>query len=189
MDRIIKIFIPTAFQVIVVSMLSILTLLTIYGPSLFARLLTGEVSTYVGQSYTDQLVRLNSVGFVRTGVIALFWALVGLMAYGVYLAVTNAIVEARNEIVIDTEYTNRGAGSNAYNGVFKQLGSGVFLIIIIIISALWLLPVWSHLFETAIFFDLTVMNVFVSIVGVVGLTINQYLIWALFQVTWEADRL
>lgn len=189
MERLIKIIIPSAFQIIVVTLLSTLTLLTIYGPSLFVRVLTGEVNSYVGQSYTDQLVRLNDVSFVRTAVIALFWALVGLMAYGVYLVITNAIVEARNEIVIDTEYANRGAGSNAWLGVAKQLGSGLLLAVFMTVSALWLLPIWSGLFETAIFSDLTVVTGLISLCGFVCLSINIYLVWALFQLTWEADRL
>jgi hypothetical protein len=189
MERLRTILTPSPMQYVICSLLAVLTFGVIYGSTIIGRFFSGQTATYVEESYGAQLVKLNEIGLVRTGVIVVFWAIVGLAAYGAYLIITNAIVEARNEVVINTAYANKGTKLSSFRGAALQLGCGLLLITVVVFSVLVLLPIWSWLFEASIFHDLNVLSIISSLGGIMALAANMYGIWSLFQITWVADKL
>lgn len=60
------------------------------------------------EDYLGVLGFLTKVPAANTAVIVIFWSGIGLLAYTVVWALINATIEARNEIVVETEYVNKG---------------------------------------------------------------------------------
>lgn len=60
------------------------------------------------EDYLGTLGFITKYPAVNTAVIVIFWSGVGLLAYTIVWALINAFIEARNEIVVETEYVNKG---------------------------------------------------------------------------------
>jgi hypothetical protein len=188
MERFRKLVIPSRGQVLTCAGLAVVTLLVIYRNALLQQLL-GANQEAAQQSYLQQLAELTKVPFVSTLVIIAFWAVVGLVAYAIYLAISNAIVETRNEVIIDTEYANRGKQPGRFQTVYLQLAGGLGLILLLVATGLWLLPLWFSLFENLLFSIPSVASVVMALLSIIGLSANYYGLWTLGQLTWDAEAL
>ena len=112
----------------------------------------------------------------------LFWATVGLIAYLVCWALNNFLIEARNEVTLETGYANRGH----WQGPWQTLGLKLLcggLLVGVLTSLHILVPFWV---DTAhpLFNHVAADTVFWGIVGVIGLAVNLYLVLALAQLTF-----
>ena len=72
----------------------------IFGQAIFKGLGAGD--------YLGILSGLTNYPIINTVVIVIFWGGVGLIAYTIVWALINAFIEARNEIVVESEYANKG---------------------------------------------------------------------------------
>lgn len=111
-----------------------------------------------------------------------FWASVGLIAYLVCWSAYNVIIEARNEVTLETQYTNRGHWKGPLETLGLKAACAVGLIIVVSLSksglAFWLalaFPVLS---------DPTWQNIAAALGAVVGLAVQLYLILALALLTF-----
>ncbi len=189
-DELRQILIPSGLQVLVCNTLSLILIVSLYFQAIFNRFnVTSVEPPNLQESLTTQLTRLNEIAAVRTGVIVLFWSIVGLVAYVAYITIANAVIEARNEVVIEMEYTNRGHGPNRFRGIALQIMFGLGLIVVLILSSLWGLPLWFDLVSNFLIGSLTLQTTLSAILGVAGLAANLYVIWTLGQIVHVADQL
>jgi hypothetical protein len=188
MEQLKRIIIPSTGQTITCLLLALCTMAVVYRNVILQKVF-GSAQQLIQESYLDQLANLNNIPIIRTGVIVLFWATVGLVAYAIYLAISNAIVDTRNEVVIDTAYANRGLKLNRFKGVFLQIGGGIALIIFLVLLGTVLISLLFGLFEKLLFEPFDLMTGLSGLGGVVGLAFSYYLVWTLGQITWDAPQL
>jgi hypothetical protein len=181
-----QVLIPTRLQAVV----SLITSLVVIGLT-FSHIIYDQLVHYsavssgdVQSAYRSDLAFLNSYGFVQTGVIALFWIGVAVMMYVVYLAISNAVIEARNEVVIETEFANKPTWMKLAAGSAKQIGLALLLVAFLIISAKLLLPLWLSLFAGFISSPVSALGLLQALGSIIFTAINLYLAWALGQLVF-----
>lgn len=137
-----NIFVPPRVEVIIYMLLSIFTFGFINIGTIINRFSAEPLTPLVvsADDYLGTLGFLSEIPLVNTLVIVVFWSGVGLVAYTVAWVLINAVIEARNEIVVESEYVNKGS----LWGRFREpLLKSVFLISLfswITLNAKWLVP-------------------------------------------------
>jgi hypothetical protein len=126
---------------------------------------------------------------VRTIVEIGFWALIGLGCYVIYLALTNAVIDARNEIVLDTEYTQRSTGRGYLSQYGPQIAVALVLMLFLVLAGKFLLPSWLHLVDSLVFDGFSPAHALTALTGYFGLVLTFYTAWMLLEFTLTADQL
>lgn len=190
-ERIRRIIIPTPLQLLACLVIAATIVVAVYQSVVVPRLYQ-KVSVRPGdvsQAGVGVLEQLNQYSFVRTAVEVTFWALVGVVCYIIYLGITNAIIDARNEVIIDTEYANRGAMAKHVQRYGKQLVVAVGLVGLLVLAGWKLLPACLELIDPLFFNSVSLANIVAAVAGYLGLALTVYTIWMVAQLTFSADQL
>lgn len=184
-----RIIIPTVTQVIVSVCLSVLLFVVAFKDGLYSLFFSqgDSFAPYFSQSYQAQLSLISNSPIVDFLVKALFWAGVGLVAYLIFLGISNVFIEARNEAVVEAEYTNKDKISRRLHKPLMQLGMAVVLIVAMLISVSLLLPFWLQSFESGFAGPLGIMSVVGPLIAVIGTSVNICLLWSLGQVVFAIN--
>jgi hypothetical protein len=120
-----------------------------------------------------------------------FWATIGLVTYLMCWGVYNVIIEARNEVTLETQYTNRQHWGGAVETLALKAGAAV-LLMILLSNFSYGLSFWSAL-AAPVMDDPSASAVMMVGAGVLGLALQLYLLVVLIQLTitpwYRADRL
>jgi hypothetical protein len=114
-ERFTKVIIPTRTQVLGSLFLSLLILAPTQSHTLLVGL--GLPSDIVSAGQTQFSSRFDNVlnsTLVAQFALITFWAVVGLVTYLVCWGAYNIFIEARNEVTLNTAYTNRGHKHSPY---------------------------------------------------------------------------
>jgi hypothetical protein len=185
----IKIIIPTRGQVVISGLSSLLLFAFIFRDSLIFRHLPSEIvdTPYLRESYLSQLNRISNLQLTDVLIKGLFWAGLGLVAYLVFLFISNIVIEARNQVVVETEYTNQERLENRLRKPLLQVAAAASFILVLAASVNWLLPVWLGLFGTGALSVTSLGGVLRLVLALVAGTINFYLLWALAEIVFAID--
>lgn len=193
-DDLKNLLIPTRGQIIVCAAIATVLFGFTFRDVLVGRLLNRQISTgltdvspYLSTSYAIQLGHVSSLALTDFLVKAVFWAGVGLIAYIIFLAISNAVIEARNEVVVEAEYTNRGQPQARFRKLFQQLALAAVLIVLVLISASVLVPLWLASFEAFLNSLPNVGSVIFLIVAYIGVMANIYGVWTLGQIVFAIE--
>ena len=107
-----------------------------------------------------------------------FSAAVGIVTYIVYLMFANLFIEARNEVLIDTQYVNKGSLLGRIGLIIQRFLLVVVLVILLYLSWSQLLPLWLSLIESTL---LNGHNWVGVVAGLGGIWLNLYLLWTWVQ--------
>ncbi|MDB5178197.1 MAG: hypothetical protein JWN01_140 [Patescibacteria group bacterium] len=111
-----------------------------------------------------------------------FWATIGLIAYLICWGAYNILIEARNEVTLATEYTNRGHWRGPYETLALKAAAATGLALII--GSLWFgLSFWMALSGRVISHP-DPSSVTGAVIAVVGLALQLYLLLAFVQFTF-----
>jgi hypothetical protein len=184
-----KILTPSVGEAATAGGLSLLFFVIIFRDPLILRHLPGDIvnSPYFHQSYMEHLNRVSKLPFTDILVKGLFWAGLGLGAYLVFLLISNAVIELRNQVVVESQYTNRGQSSQRYQKPILQVASAAGFLIFLSLSINWLLPYWLNLFGSGVQFFPQISGLPLMLLAVVGAGGNLYLLWANIQLILNAD--
>jgi hypothetical protein len=181
--RLVKVLVPTKSQTFI-SLILALGLLIIMNIRQGLELLGIDHTALDVSSaqFQDRFSVILSSKLAATTALVTFWACVGLIAYLICWSAYNALIEARNEVTLETQYTNRGH----WRGPFETLGLKAVGAIALIGSVMLLKPglaLWLALGAPA-FTHPDVLSVAAVIGAVLGLAIQFYLILAMIIVTF-----
>lgn len=189
-----QIIVPTPAQIEVCAGLSLGLFIIIYHDLLanrfFGRELAGvsALSPYINQSYAIALGQVSGLTATDLIVKAAFFAGVGLIAYIIFLFISNVLIEARNEVVVETEYANKGDFTAQASKPLKQIGLAIGLFIFLIWSAQAALPLWLHWFEAWLFGPIVSLWSWLGLLlALAGCTLNAYLVWTLAQIIFAIE--
>lgn len=133
----------------------------------------------VSKVLLDKLAQLSQLPHAANVSAGIFWAVVASLAYLVVLFIQNQLINAQNEVIIETEYTNeRGHRGYLLRRVLTKLA-----LIFLIIGCLWLtfiklLPIWVSLTGQGID-PLQPLAWWWALAGLAATAINVYIIWML----------
>jgi hypothetical protein len=189
LSKLLKVFIPTSAQLAVCALLAFVIEALVFQSIIVARFFTPtNLSPFLDAGKQIQLSHLNSFAIVRLFVQGAFWAVVGLCAYIIYLGLVNAVVEARNEVVVSTEFANKGKSVGLLKNIIWQAGLVVALILGLWITALVGFDFWFGLMGNLVIGGFTVWHVAGALLSLIGLSLNLYLLWMLAEAALVADR-
>lgn len=143
-----KILRVTLLQLIGGALLASLTFVMTYYVDIVA-LLTGQSSlneTVLRDTLGDQISTFTAIGTVNTIVIVLFWSAVGLIAYTAVWLLASAYVNARNEVKVEKEYTNRGQLKDRMRIPLIRAAIILGLLILLSVTLKLLWPYWLGFF-------------------------------------------
>lgn len=188
-DDIRKILIPTLGQTVASVLISIIILVIIYRELILNKIFgdSAELINFARDSYTARLATLNNNVILNKLAIGLFWSVLGLVAYTLLWAAFNVIIEARNEVVVGTEFTNKARFAQRVKAPLTQISLAALLFIFLGVTGKLLLPLWLDLFHTGV---LTIPNwhgLITTIAAVIGLAANFYLVAIFIQLVFKVD--
>ena len=179
--------IPTPNQGLISFVIALLILVITQGSLIFAtiaqqsRVEEEQISYIISQ----WLIELSRVPFAERAAVGLFWAVVASIVYVVAVALNNAMISARNEIVIETQFTNQGGHrSYIFNSVILRVCWAILLIGTLFFTVTLFLPQWLAMFRGPLVDGFS--EWWLIPISIIGLTANVYIIWALTLATIKA---
>jgi hypothetical protein len=182
-ERLKKTIEPTSYQVWLSAVVALIIVILVQSQSL----LGAFGITKQGISIYDSDVHHTINPFLANPITAqaaliIFWAAVGLAAYLACWSVYNLMIEARNEVTLQTEYTNKiptlGFLETLGIKLVSALGLGLMVYTFWPIS-----PIWANLAGIAIEHP-GVINILFALVGLVGFAIQLYIVFVFIQLTF-----
>lgn len=176
--------IPTPNQGLISFVVAIIILVITQGSLIFAtiaqqsRVEEEQISYIISQ----WLIELSRIPFAERFAVGLFWAVVASIVYVIAVAFNNAMISARNEVVIETQFTNRsGHASYLLNAAILKVCWAILLTGTLFFTATIFFPQWMVMFREPFLNDFE--QWWLIPISMVGLTANVYIIWALALAT------
>lgn len=181
--RMLAVIIPTSPQILAALVVSLALLAGIHSAAILKLIgITPEgISASQDQFHArfDALLRSPIASHLA---LVTFWALVGLIAYLVCWGAYNVLIEARNEVTLNTAYVNRGHWRGPYETLALKSIAGVGLALIAV--SLWNgISFWLALSAPAVS-NPSVSSVLLAVVAVLGLALQLYSVLVFVQLTF-----
>jgi hypothetical protein len=126
---------------------------------------------------SSYLVNLSHIPYAEKVSVGVFWAVVASIVYVLAVVANNALIEARNEYVIDSEFQNE-QGHRSY-WLKSSLTRTVWLVLLIglvLLSITQLLPIWFFWFsEPFVTGNATLW--WMPLLSLWALSVNIYAVW------------
>lgn len=136
--------------------------------------------------YTVALLeQLSDLPHAQDAVVALMWAVGAGVLYLAFMGLQNVVVNIRNEIIIDTSSRNKGSIPGL---LAKRFGAKILIVAALFvffgITIFILLPYWISMLSIFVYSELAIENIGYLALGLFGLAINIYIVWAGAYFTW-----
>lgn len=174
---------PTLGQALVALLLAMMVFAAAQSTALMSRLGITEAGVNASQSSLLTPLRWVLISPITSNlVLIVFWATVGLIAYLICWSFYNFLIEARNEVTLETAYTNRGHWRGPWQTLILKLVCGAGLVATLATLHLTI-PAWLALGHP-IFESATLASVGIAAVAVFGIAANLYLVLFFVQLTF-----
>jgi hypothetical protein len=177
-----RILTPTLTQVLVALFLAIGGLLIAQTHEIFSRLgISDEAIQVTQQHVTSRFSVILKSALVGDIALVTFWAAVGLVAYLICWGLYNAVIEARNEVTIETQYTNKGHWQGVIETLALKAVAAVLTLVYVIVFQ-YGLALWLAL-ASGLFTEFTMGNVLSAVLATLGMALQLYGLLVLIQLT------
>jgi hypothetical protein len=186
------VFVPTSVQIFVCIGLAILIELIAFSGPLGSLLAEAAALPSDGLMAGFQHIfnAIASVPYVDNSAIVVFWIALGTLVYLATLAIHNSLIDARNSVVLQTEFTEHPSLSLAIGQQLLQVALGLLAIGALVGSGLITIPFWGELCGQVFDPNASWISGLYLLLGLGGLAVNIYVIWMLVLLTLNAnDRL
>ena len=177
-----RVLLPTISQALGCLAVSILLIGFLYRDQILHRIRSGSLSAVLKEiGYSNQLASVTNSPIVHTVVIVAFWSAIGLVAYTIVWSLVNVLIEAKNEVVLETAYTNKSAFIQRARTPLLQLALASALFIGLLICAHIVFPFWLRLAYSGISAATLIAMAGYTLAAVAGMTATLYALLLLGQ--------
>lgn len=182
-DRLLRIIVPTTTQVLGSIFLSLVILVGTQGTAVLLRIgITPQAISASENQFHDQFASILRSPIASRLALMTFWALVGLIAYLICWGAYNIIIEARNEVTLNTAYTNRGHWRGVYETLSLKAIAAVGLAMLV--TSLWYgVSFWLTLSSGAVD-QPSVSTALTALLAIIGLAVQCYAVFVFLQLTF-----
>lgn len=184
-QRFLKVLRPTTIQVLACAAVALGILIVAQRPSVvwFSSTDQGPIIDASVAELHDRTQTILQSQIASTSALIGFWAVVGLVAYLVCWMAYNAMIEARNKVTLETQYTNRGHWRGAYETlILKTLCALALCAALVTIQPA--VEFWTvHI--TPILSGIQLMPALWVIAGIIGLTLHLYIVLTCVVLTFS----
>jgi len=182
-DRLLSLVVPTGPQALVSLVLSAVVVCFAQSQTLLEHLGITPAAIALSQnefhSRFDVLLRSDIASHIA---LVTFWAIIGLVAYIICWSTYNLLIEARNEVTLNTSYTNRGVWRGLSQVLALKVGAGVGSAIML--SLLWRgASFWITLFGQAFSMPSIAASCW-ALVSILAFAIQLYAVFVFAQLTF-----
>jgi hypothetical protein len=169
--------IPTPLQATGALVIALFGMLALQRHALLQHFGGGEtIEPAATHQFNLQVAHVLGLSLVGQFAIIVFWSIVGLAAYLLVWLLNNALINARNEVIIGTSYTNqKGPRFHPINTLLKIVA------LIAMVASTAALPyglnAWLRLYALVL-----------AVAGVLGFAVELYLSFMLFQIMVDRFR-
>lgn len=141
----------------------------------------GADSEIIAQQIGSQIMIYGDLPIVSWTTIALFWGTVGLVVYTLFWLASAFFTAARNELMVETSFTNRGHFQNRIRIPLIKILLLIGIVTTLLLTVKWLGPFWSNLFVVGLYSlsDQVVVGIAEILASIVGVFLNIYAIRSL----------
>ncbi|MGI9027657.1 MAG: hypothetical protein ACR2FM_02315 [Candidatus Saccharimonadales bacterium] len=136
---------------------------------------TTQTATYHIAQFLNYLSSLPHANDIAT---AFFWALTAVVLYVLYFVAQNIIIDAKNEIVIDTNYAKDSIARVLIIRFTTKILVALGFFGLVAVTWLFLIPYWTSLLSVFVYSGLLLQDIPLFAIGIVGLAFNLYAILA-----------
>lgn len=182
-QRLLAVVIPTKVQALGSMVLGLLIIVSGQFASVLSRLgiTTADIMS-VQTQFNERFGVILRSSVAGQFAVVVFWAIIGLVAYLICWGLYNVLVEARNEVTLTTEYTNRGHWRSPIYTLALKTVSAVLLMVAV--ATFWYgLALWWALLGQALILS-TPVTWALAVLGVIGCAAQLYLLLVGFQLTF-----
>lgn len=159
-----------------------------------AKVLSGNQNTdsaQLAQQIGSQLAAYGDLQIVSWATIVLFWGAVGLGVYTLFWLAMAFFTTARNELIVETAFSNRGHFQDRIRVPLIKLLLLVGMILTLLLTVKWLGPFWANLFARGVysFGSQTVVEVVEILAAIIGTFLNIYVVRSLIVYFRHADAI
>lgn len=182
------IVIPTPVQACGAFIISLIGMLILQRQALLSHFGGGNVFVPTATSqFNLQIAHILGLSLVGQVVIVIFWSVVALATYLLKWLLDNALINARNEVIIETTYTNqKGSRFHPISLTLK------FISFAALVASGTLLPyglnAWLRLWQQLLTSSFSLYGLGLAFAGVVGFAVELYISFMLFQVMVDRFR-
>jgi hypothetical protein len=136
------------------------------------------------EQFHDQYSTILNSQLASSTALVTFWASVGLIAYLICWSAYNVLIEARNEVTLETQYTNKGG--HHWRGPYETAGLKAVGATALVAAVMLFKPglaLWLALGSTA-FVTPNLTTILTAAGAVLGLAAQIYLVLAMVMVTF-----
>lgn len=173
---------PTPLQAVISFVLSLVVILVVQKQALTQHFGGGQIfEPATSRQINLQVANILGLSIVGQVAIIFFWAIVGLIAYLLVWLLHNALISARNEVIITTSYTNKKGSRFNFIGLLTKLASAIAVIFSITIIPFGLnfwLSLWQELLRT----EFSIIASSFAFLSIIGFAAELYISFLLFQV-------
>jgi hypothetical protein len=182
-QRLLAVVVPTKAQTLVCVFLGLLILTLGQSQALLAKIgLKGALLTASQDQFHARFEVILRSPFASQTALVTFWATVGLIAYLICWGAYNLIIEARNEVTLNTSYTNRGHWKGPHETLALKAVSAIGLAVAIG-TLRYGLSSWVAL--SGLFInDPTPSHIGQALLAVVGMATELYFLIMFVQLTF-----
>jgi hypothetical protein len=184
-SRFLRVFLPTRTQLIGCLAIALAAVIISESTSVIQHLGVSSDALRASQGqFQDRFSGLSHSLIVANLALVVFWSAVGLVAYLICWAGYNVMIEARNELTVETQYKNLGGHKGPWIGLAVKavMGSALIASVIGLKYALAL----ALTLVAPVVASQTPSSIGQAIGGVAILTLSLYLIVAFFELAFSA---
>jgi hypothetical protein len=185
-----SLLIPTGLQAGVSLGLAVLIELIAFRTSLSTLLASGVglPTEGLGAGVRSLFEAVASLPYADNSAIVIFWVALGTLVYLATLAIHNSLIDARNNVIIQTEFTDHPSLQQTVTHQLLQGAFGLLTIGALLVSGLFFIPLWSGLCGGVFDPGADWASGLWLVVGILGLAINIYIVWMLVLLTLNINK-
>ncbi len=181
--RFLRELVPTPAQGLGSVFIAMCVLVAVQAQQIFSRLgISDQAITATRDQLTTRFSVILQSNITANLALVTFWAAVGLVAYLICWGIYNLLVEARNEVTIETQYTNHGHWRGPLETLLLKAIAATTLVVYTAVFFKYALSWWLALSATLLD-ALTVETVLMALAAVIGMAIQLYILLLLAQLT------
>lgn len=191
-EKLKKILIPSYSQILLYTLIAIVILVFVSFGAIADKIKNQAHfnEPVVKQAFETRLSGLNNIPSLNIITIVVFWSTIGLIIYTVFWLGITMLTQARNEIVVETDYVNRGDLKDRIRIPLIQLGIFMIILVVVIITLSITFPMWVQLFGKFLLAVPTnwIAGIIDLLLAIAGAVVNIYLLKVLFSAMLHVDQ-
>ncbi|HSX41695.1 MAG TPA: hypothetical protein VLF21_03690 [Candidatus Saccharimonadales bacterium] len=137
----------------------------------------------------QQLESLNHLPGAENVIVVAFWFGLFMLGYTAIYGVRSALADTRDQVKMQTQYTGMSGWQVWARRPAKQLGFAVGLFLLLVLTAVWLLPLWFGLADIYVVHEFNLFYLPMLFEAWTGLAINLYAIWITGKLVFQYAKL